>query len=68
MTILGTFGFEVVSVRGSHAKLRRTADGQRQTLHVPLHSELDTGTAQAIFRQAAGYISAADLRPHFYSD
>jgi len=49
--ILETFGFAVVSQRGSHVKLRRTLpNGERQTLHVPNHDALDTGTSRAIFR------------------
>ena len=63
------FGFDVVASRGSHAKLRRSlADGSRQTLTIPLHSRLATGTAVAIFRQAIRYIDEAQLKPFFYSD
>ena len=51
--ILGRFGFEVYSQRGSHAKLRRVkVSGEVQTLTVPTHGELDTGTLRAI---AAGH-------------
>lgn len=67
--IICAYGFEVRSRKGSHAKLRRTGtEGQRQTLTIPLHSELDTGTLRAIIRQAARYIPEAELRPHFYTD
>ena len=49
---------------GSHAKLRRvTEDGDRETLTVPLHKELDLGTIQAIYRQAARFIPDALLTP-----
>jgi len=66
--ILGRFGFEQVGQRGSHAKLRRLApDGARQTLHVPMHGEMRTGTLNAIFRQATAFIDASQLRPHFYT-
>lgn len=65
--LLGTFGFEVFSQRGSHVKLRRvTTTGQRQTLVVPLHEELDRGTLRAVMRQAARFIPEDDLRRHFY--
>jgi predicted RNA binding protein YcfA (HicA-like mRNA interferase family) len=68
VSILGRFGFESVAQRGSHVKLRRTTPGgERQTLHVPLHTELRRGTLQAIFRQACAYIDESELRPHFYS-
>ncbi len=66
---LGSFGFEVVSMRGSHAKLRRIlTSGERQTLTVPLHKSLDQGTLQAIFRQAMRYVPEADLRPWFFTE
>lgn len=66
---LARFGFQVHSQRGTHAKLRRvTAGGSRQTLTVPRHRELDTGTLQAIFRQASRYVPEEDLRPHFYTE
>lgn len=49
--IFSKFGFEVVSQRGSHVKLRRVlADGTKQTLTIPIHEELDRGTLRAIFR------------------
>ena len=68
LAALGTFGFEVVSTRGSHAKLRRDLDdGTRQILTVPLHKELAPGTLRAVFRQAARFIPESDLRPHFFA-
>lgn len=67
--VLGEFGFEVVSQRGSHVKLRRmAAAGGKQTLHIPLDRELRRGTLRAIFRQASAYVPATDLHPHFYVD
>jgi predicted RNA binding protein YcfA (HicA-like mRNA interferase family) len=42
-------GFESVSTRGSHHKLRN-ADGR--TVIVPLHRELARGTLRSILRQA----------------
>jgi predicted RNA binding protein YcfA (HicA-like mRNA interferase family) len=69
VAILETFGFAPVSQRGSHVKLRRiNADGQRQTLVVPLHDELDRGTLQAILRQASAYVPREFLEPHFYNE
>ncbi|HEV3109282.1 MAG TPA: type II toxin-antitoxin system HicA family toxin [Candidatus Binataceae bacterium] len=66
--ILGQFGFVSIGQRGSHVKLRRVLpDGSRQTLTIPMHRELDTGTLGVIFRQASQYVPADDLRPHFYS-
>ena len=67
--IMRTFGFEIYSQRGSHVKLRRIeATGERQTLTIPLHVELDVGTLRAIFRQATRYIPETELRSYFYTD
>jgi predicted RNA binding protein YcfA (HicA-like mRNA interferase family) len=67
LRILRTFGFEVVSVRGSHAKLKRVIEARpSEVLTVPLHRELAPGTVQAIYRQALRFIPEQDLQPHFY--
>jgi predicted RNA binding protein YcfA (HicA-like mRNA interferase family) len=47
--IFSQFGFGIHSQKGSHIKLRRVnASGERQTLTVPNHAQIDTGTAKAI--------------------
>jgi predicted RNA binding protein YcfA (HicA-like mRNA interferase family) len=67
ISLLGSFGFLVYDQRGSHVKLRRTlASGQNQTLTVPRHKELDSGTVRAIFRQACRHIPEDELRPLFF--
>lgn len=67
--ILLSFGFEEVSRRGSHVKLKRfREDGLKQTLTVPDHKELDRGTLHAIYRQAARYVSEEELSSSFYHD
>lgn len=67
--IFSELAFLIASQRGSHIKLRRVLpDGTRQTLTIPNHRELDTGTLRAIYRQALRYVSDEELRPHFYSD
>lgn len=64
---LGRLGFDVVALRGSHAKLRRvTEDGQRQALVVPIHRELAAGTLLGIYRQARKFTPERDLRPVFF--
>lgn len=69
ISILAKFNFRVHSQRGSHVKLRRLGPaGEKQTLTVPAHYELDVGTLRAIMRQAARYIPEDELRPHFYSE
>jgi len=69
VSIFQHFGFSILSQRGSHIKLRRISQvGERQTLTIPNHRQLDTGTCRGIFRQACRYISPDDLRPFFYTD
>lgn len=69
VAVLGEFGFEPFSQRGSHIKLRRPGEqGQAQTLTVPNHREIDRGTLHAIFRQACRFIEEGELRRKFYSD
>jgi predicted RNA binding protein YcfA (HicA-like mRNA interferase family) len=67
--ILGQFGFEVQLQRGSHVKLRRIAsDGSVQSLTIPNHPQLETGTCRAILRQPARYIPLEELRPYLYAE
>ena len=68
LKVFSSFGFTSHSQRGSHVKLRRTVQGNQQTLTVALHDEMDKGTLRAIFRQALRYVSEADLRPYFYTE
>ncbi len=65
--ILGLFGFVQVSQKGSHVKLRRIVNKENQTLTIPLHKELDKGTANAIFRQVCRYVDESTLREHFFT-
>lgn len=46
------FGFFFVSQKGSHVKLRKTADGRVLTVIVPDYKELAAGTLRNILRQA----------------
>lgn len=72
LRILGRFGFEVDSVRGSHTKLVRVPlegnTGQKEILVVPIHRKMSVGTIHAIYRQACRYIPEEDLREDFFSD
>ena len=68
IAILKRFHFEVESQKGSHLKLRRVlSSGERQTLTIPNHAELDSGTCRAILRQASRYIPYEELYPYFCS-
>ncbi|MFQ4135766.1 type II toxin-antitoxin system HicA family toxin [Nodosilinea sp. PGN35] len=66
VSILERFDFQVYSQRGSHIKLRRESNLGKETLTVPNHRQLDTGTCRAIYRQACRYIPESELFPHFY--
>jgi predicted RNA binding protein YcfA (HicA-like mRNA interferase family) len=68
IAILKIFGFIEPTRRGSHVKLRRHADGASQSLTVPTHRELDTGTLRAILREAGRFVPESDLPPHFYTE
>ena len=64
--ILANFGFQVHSQKGSHIKLRRMGISGKETLTIPNHTQLDTGTCKAIFRQATRDIPEAELYSYFY--
>lgn len=66
--VFSDFGFEVISQKGSHIKLRKFFNDQKQTLIIPNHKHLDTGTLRAIIKQASKYITLEDLKTHFYSE
>ena len=67
ISILNKFGFAPFAQRGSHIKLRRIGSaGDKQTLTVPFHDELDVGTLRAIIRQASRYVPEEYLKPYFY--
>jgi predicted RNA binding protein YcfA (HicA-like mRNA interferase family) len=67
ISIFAHFGFVIHSQKGSHAKLRRVLQsGERQTLTIPIHEELDVGTLKAIMKQASRYIPQETLHPFFF--
>ncbi len=68
--ILEKFDFEVIRVKGSHHRLRRSTEDENQYLTIPVHGSkpLATGTLRAIYRQACQHIDEDELRPHFYRD
>ena len=67
LKIFATFGFEKIDQRGSHIKIRRLIDKDKQTLTIPTHKEIDKGLLKQIFIQASQYISEEELRVLFYS-
>lgn len=64
--ILEKFGFEIYSQRGDHVKMRRVTETGKETLTIPKHKQIDTGTCRAIFKQASHYISSSELAKYFY--
>jgi len=66
--ILESFGFVVVKQRGSHIKLVRIINNNRQILTIPNHKELDKGTLKAIFIQTSRFVTESELRQYFYSN
>ena len=67
--LLGRHGFEVVSTRGSHAKLARIgSSGRREVLIVPMHRRLTAGTVHAIYRQACRFVPDEALRIGFFAE
>ena len=51
--ILGHFAYSIHSQRGNHVKLRRIGPGgNRESLTMPRHHELDPRTLRGMLRQA----------------
>ena len=61
-------GSAVIRILEGFRFRRSDPSGQKQTLTIPRHKELDTGTLRAIFRQASRYVPDHELRPHFFAE
>jgi len=69
VAVFHRLGFSTISQRGSHVKLRRFSPaGSKETLTIPIHHQLDTGTLRAIVRQAERYLSEREIAAGFYVD
>ncbi|MFA5937174.1 MAG: type II toxin-antitoxin system HicA family toxin [Candidatus Paceibacterota bacterium] len=66
--IFSNFGFHIVDQTGSHIKMRCHKNGNKQTLTIPLHKELDKGLLKGIFTQGSIYISEKELHKYFYTE
>jgi predicted RNA binding protein YcfA (HicA-like mRNA interferase family) len=64
--IFSKLGFVVASQKGSHVKLVRIIDNNKQVMIIPVHKELDKGTLLAIFRQSSRYVPEDKLKDYFY--
>ncbi len=61
------FGFCVSAQKGSHIKLSRNNLGQKETMTIPNHKELEKGTTKAILRQLSNYVNIELLEQYFYT-
>jgi predicted RNA binding protein YcfA (HicA-like mRNA interferase family) len=66
LKIFAKYGFEKIDQHGSHVKIRRDGPDGKETLTIPMHSEIDRGLLKQIFIQASRYISEQNLRKDFY--
>ena len=62
------FGFTISFSKGSHVKLSRIMDNEKQTIVVPRHSYIAKGTLKSIYRKAVPYVGEEKLRPIFYTE
>lgn len=46
--------------------MRRLTEMGKQTLTIPNHKQLSTGTCRALLRQAGQYIPVSELAQYFY--
>jgi len=60
-------GFEIISQKGSHIKLRRITSGNKETLVIPNHKVIDRGTLKAILKQSSRFISGEQIENIFYN-
>lgn len=60
------FGFQFVSQKGSHIKLRKIAEGTTITTIVPNHKELMTGTLRGVLDLAK--ISVEDFMQYYKNE
>ncbi|HEY4524596.1 MAG TPA: type II toxin-antitoxin system HicA family toxin [Candidatus Paceibacterota bacterium] len=68
LSLFSKLGFGLVEQHGSHAKLKRIVDGNEQILTIPVHKEIDVGTARAVFNQASRFVPEKELRRYFYTE
>lgn len=65
--IFSAYGFREIGQSGSHLKVRRVGLNGKETLTIPIHSEIDRGLLKKIFNQSSAYIPESELRPRFYT-
>lgn len=65
LKIFSVYGFEKIGQNGSYVKIRRIGLHGKETLTIPMHTEIDKGLLKQIFLQAPNYIPENDLRKDF---
>jgi predicted RNA binding protein YcfA (HicA-like mRNA interferase family) len=68
VSVFTQFGFEKVSQKGSHIKLVKHSEYEKQVLVIPSHKNIKKGTLKAIYNQASKFISQDELSKHFYTE
>lgn len=68
ISIFQTFDFRLSFAKGSHCKLSRIVNGEKQMIVVPRHASVAKGTIKSIYRKATPYVGEEKLRPLFYTD
>ena len=68
ISLFQKFGFAISYSKGSHAKLSRVVNGEKQIVVVPRHSSVAKGTLKSIYRKTVSYIGEEKLKPLFYTD
>ncbi|MST04402.1 MAG: type II toxin-antitoxin system HicA family toxin [Candidatus Pacebacteria bacterium] len=65
VSIFESFGFAVLSQKGSHIKMFRFNLGEKQILVIPNHLSIAKGTLKAIYNQAVQYIAEEKIKKRF---
>lgn len=68
ISIFQKFGFTLSFSKGSHCKLSRVINGEKQVIVVPRHASVAKGTIKSIYRKASPYLGEEKLKPLFYTD
>lgn len=68
ISIFQGLGFALSFSKGSHCKLSRKINGEKQVIVVPRHASVAKGTMKSIYRKAAPYVGEEKLKPLFYTD
>ena len=68
ISIFHKFGFSIGYSKGSHFKLVRVTNDEKQVIVIPRHIPVAKGTLKSIYRKALEYITDEELRPYFYTE